>query len=133
MNHLYAGGAENRQHGLEILRSWRDARVVIHFLPLREAKGYGELLTHGLAYRLHDLGRKPYPGPDIVAAIAICAAVRLRPKELVQKIAVTGMHFDTSRANLSCGECSADEGIADCIQILRGGGASVGLSCMDQP
>jgi hypothetical protein len=90
------------------------------------------LLTHGLTYRLHNLCGKPNPSPDVLAAIAIGAPVRLRPKELIEKISVTSMNFHTRRADLFGGQGSADEGFANRIQVFPRGGASVGFPLVNQ-
>ena len=69
-----------------------------------------------------------YTGADIFSAVAIGSPVRLRPQELVEEIAVTGMNLPTRCADLFSGQGCADEGLANIIQVFRRGGAPMDLS-----
>ena len=76
----------------------------LHFkvllLPLADAEHDRKIRSDQCAHRADDISGKPGPARQVLAAVAILAAIGTLPKELIDQIAVRAMQFDGIESQL---------------------------------
>ncbi len=132
MEHVHARRAQDVQHGLQLLGCVDHAGVEVDLLPLGEAEADDEVRSRGRADGRHDLGWEAHAVLDVVAAIAILSAVGFGPEELVQQVAVGGVHLHAVDADLLGHQRAADEGPLDVVQFFQSRGAAVRTGAVGQ-
>ncbi len=132
MEDIDAGRLEDVQHGLQLFRGVDHAGVEVDLLPLGEAEADHELRARRGPDRRHDLGGETHAVLDVVAAVAVLATVGFGPEELIEQIAVGGMHLHAIDTDLLGHEGAAHEGLLDVVQFFEGRRAAVGAGAVGQ-
>lgn len=102
MKHVASRVGERVKKLLEFPRTGGEAGIVERRLELGEAQTDQKALARAAAYFLNGFSREACALRK-VAAIAIRSKVSLRPEELVEEVAMCGMHFDTRKSELLAG------------------------------
>src|SRR5438477_3940591 len=78
----------------------------LHFkvllLPLADPEHYRKIRSDRLPHRVDDINGKSSPAGQVLASVAILAAIGTLPKELINQIAVRAMQFDGIEPQALC-------------------------------
>src|SRR6185437_11010287 len=102
----------------------RDLGLVVRLLPLREPDRDRVAGTDGRAHLAEDFGGERDTVPDVRPAVLVRAQVDLGPQELVEEVAVAGVHLHAVGAEFLRGPGPARERVADLAQLGRGRGTA---------